>query len=130
NALGRHLESLAGEQDHYGDPVEVVLETANSLWGQADLTWVESFLDALARDYGTGVHAVDYRSAHEEARQAINAWTADQTRDKIPELIGSGVLSAATRLVLVNALYLKAPWLVPFDKDATEDRPFQRRDGS
>ena len=37
------------------------------------------------------------------------------------------MLNAATRLVLVNAIYLKAPWATPFSNEATEPRPFRVR---
>jgi serpin B len=40
------------------------------------------------------------------------------------------VLDAMTRLVLTNAIYLKAPWLYPFDEGGTADAPFVRLDGS
>jgi len=40
------------------------------------------------------------------------------------------VLDHLTRLVLVNALYLKAPWEIPFEKSLTESMPFHRPDGS
>lgn len=131
NALSQHLEGLAGKvENNGGEPLEVVLDTANSLWGQQGVTWEEPFLDVLARDYGTGMRTVDYRSAHEHARQLINGWTADQTRDKIPELIAKGVLDPMTRLVLVNAIYLKASWAVQFDESKTRDAAFRLRDGS
>jgi serpin B len=35
-----------------------------------------------------------------------------------------------TRFVLVNAIYLKAPWLVPFGDGSTVDAPFTRSDGT
>ena len=34
-----------------------------------------------------------------------------------------------TRLVLVNALYFKAPWAVPFEVDATTDDEFHLGSG-
>lgn len=131
NALSQHLEGLAGKQRNQGGkPLEVVLDTANSLWGQEGVSWERPFLDVLARDYGTGMRTVDYVGATEHARELINGWTAEQTRDKIPELIPPGVLDALTRLVLVNAIYLKAPWLIQFDDSKTEDALFHLRDGS
>jgi serpin B len=53
-----------------------------------------------------------------------------RTQDRISELIPAGVLDHLTHLVLVNALYLKAPWEIPFEKSLTESMPFQRPDGS
>jgi serpin B len=121
NALTQRLEGLAGKH--------LALDTANSLWGQAGVRWEGAFLDTLARDYGTGLRTVDYERATEEARRLINRWTADQTHDKITEIIPPGVLDEMTRLVLVNAIYLKAPWLTPFEEHATEDLPFHPTDG-
>ena len=125
NALTQELESLAGPvQRMDGSKAEIALDSANSLWGQRGTAWVDAFLDELARDYGTGMRQVDYVTAAEPARALINDWTAAQTRDKIKDLIPPGVLDALTRLVLVNAIYLKAPWEQPFDAGSTSDRPF------
>ena len=40
------------------------------------------------------------------------------------------MLDELTRLVLTNAIYLKAPWQLPFAEGATEAMPFHRLDGS
>jgi len=124
NALTQELESLAGPVERTdGSKAEVALDSANSLWGQRGTAWVDAFLDELARDYGTGMRQVDF-AATEAARTLINDWTAAQTHDKIQDLIPPGVLNALTRLVLVNAIYLKAPWEKPFDKALTKQAPF------
>src|SRR5439155_23875659 len=60
----------------------------------------------------------------------INAWVDDETARRIPELLAPGVLDAMTRLLLVNAIYLKAPWQTAFAPDATRPGPFTRLDGS
>ncbi len=76
------------------------------------------------------MQVVDYVEAREEARRAINEWVADRTRERVPELVPAGVLNELTRLVLTNAIYLKAPWQHPFADGATEAAPFDRLDGS
>jgi serpin B len=113
-----------------GSTAKVELHVANSLWGQRGVPWNSTFLDALARFYGTGMRLVDYRYDPEAARSRINAWTSAQTRGKIDQLIPEGVLTELTRLVLVDALYLKAPWEYPFEASGTEALPFIRTDGS
>ncbi len=60
----------------------------------------------------------------------INAWTGEQTGGKIDKLISEQALTGLTRLVLVNAVYLKAPWRQPFDVGRTHAGPFTRSDGS
>lgn len=125
NDLELALEARAGERQ-FGPQrkAEVTLELANSLWGQAGFGFEQPFLDRLSSSYGAGLQTVDYRTAAETARGLINDWVAEATKDKIPELIAKGVLDEMTRLVLVNAVYLKAPWLEPFDEGATAPKPF------
>ena len=112
------------------DPVELEVSFGNAVWPQTDFPFEDPFLEALARNYGAGVNVVDYINETEAARDAINDWVADQTRDRIPELIPQGVLSTLTRLVLTNAVYLNAPWRYPFEEDLTADGPFTLLDGS
>jgi serpin B len=129
NALTAYVESLAGPVPDVKD-AEIALASANQLFGQAGVDWERPFLDALARSFGAGVREVDYRGATEAARKAINGWTSKQTHDRIPEIIPAGAIDDATRMVLVNALYFKAPWAEPFEVDATSDDEFHLGDGS
>ena len=109
---------------------QVVVDIANSLWAQRDTDWVQAFLDDLARWFGAGVNLVDYRSAPEPARARINAWTAAATHDKITDLVPPGAVDADTRMVLVNAVYLKAPWEEPFEPTATQPGRFTLDSGA
>ncbi len=102
----------------------MLVRTANSLWGQQDTVFEQIFLDTLAANYGAGMHLVDYKTAAEEARAAINEWVADETEDKITDLIPEGGLNALTRLVLVNAVYLDATWAAQFDPELTSEGQF------
>jgi serpin B len=129
NALAQHVEGLAGRRTRAdGSTAEITLDVANSLWGQRLLRWEAPFLEILARHYGTGMRVVDYQADPAGAAGAINGWTSKRTRARIPELIQPGDLTVLTRLVLVNALYLRCPWETPF-ADA-RPAPFTRADGS
>lgn len=131
NALTAHIDSLAGPQRRAdGSKAEIELAVASALFGEQTMTWRQQFLDVLAQEYGAGLQTVDYLGAAEQARELINGWTSERTGERIPELIPPGVLDALTRLVLVNALYLKAPWETPFEKTLTEPAPFLLVDGS
>jgi serpin B len=131
NWLDRRLHARTGHRDNAtGKQGEVGLETASSLWGQDGTTWQPAFLDALATDFGAGMHTVDYRSDASGATRRINAWTADRTHDRIVDLIPDGTLDGLTRLVLVNAIWFKAPWHEAFEPSATQVLPFHRADGT
>jgi len=84
----------------------------------------------LKTNYGAGLEEVDFEHNPEGARQTINAWVEKQTADKIQDLIGQGVLTSETRLVLTNAIYFKGTWVSPFDKRYTQDEPFHLSGGS
>ncbi len=131
NALSSYVEGLAGRQERAdGSSADVALDAANQLFGQRDVGWEQAFLDLLAEQYGAGMRTVDFATAFEDARELINTWVEEQTHDRIEDLIPEGVLDAMTRLVLVNAIYLKAPWEVPFEKQLTAPGQFHLADGS
>jgi serpin B len=130
NAVEQALAERPGKYPQGDQTVELELATANQPWGQVGYEFDQAFLDRLAAHYGAGMQVVDYVEEREAARRAINEWVGDRTRDRIPELVPAGVLNELTRLVLTNAIYLKAPWLHPFAEGASEAAPFHRLDGS
>jgi len=132
NALDQLLESYNREEEPLPEGTEqkVVLSIVNALWGQAGFGFEDDYLDLLAGSYGAGLHVVDFVGATEAARQEINAWVADQTNDRITDLIPAGALGPMTRLVITNAVYLDATWQIPFDPEATEDGEFTLLDGT
>jgi serpin B len=99
------------------------LRIANRLWGQQGFQFLPAFLDVIRTNFGADLGVVDFKQA-EAARKTINAWIAQQTDDKIQDLIAAGVLDEQTRLVLTNAIYFKARWTHEFGKTNTADAPF------
>ena len=131
NALEAALSSRTGTfKDTSGKDQPVTLRIANATFSQQGMTLKDGFLNALGERFGSGVRLVDFKTATEAARQAINGWVSDQTEQRIKELLAKGVLDDLTRLVLVNAIYLKAAWLTPFDADATAPAAFTFLDGT
>jgi serpin B len=116
NALTTQLQSLADG--------EVQLSLANSVWGQRDVGFQPDFLDLLAAEYGSGMDLVDFRTDPEAARAAINEWVDQQTKQRISELLPVGSITTETTVALVNAIYLKAAWELPFIAELTGDSPF------
>lgn len=106
-----------------GDTIEC--QQANGLFGQEGYVFRPSFLDLMKEGYDASFQPLNFKTNAETARESINAWVAKQTHQKIRNLVPSGSLDDRTRLVLVNALYLKAPWWEPFEKSATRSRVFR-----
>jgi serpin B len=108
----------------------VVLDLANTLWAQDGLAIGDPFLDTLARHYGAGVHVTDFAHDPAGSRQAINASVAQTTRNRIPNLVPERMVTPQTVTMLINALYLKAPWGHQFNDDLTLPAPFRLGDGT
>lgn len=133
NALDRALDSRnATWQDPGLDPParELTLRTVNTSFAQRGWTIEQSYLDTIASAFGADLRLVDFETDREAARSTINAWVSDQTRKRIPHLLAPEDLLATTRLALVNAIYLKAGWLLEFERAETKSALFTRLDGS
>ncbi len=100
------------------------LHLANALWPAVDLRLLPGFLAVLRNDYGSTPTLQDFRGHPEQARQNINQWVARQTADKIKNLLPRDVVKPSTRLILTNAVYLKATWIQRFNRRLTRPRPF------
>lgn len=105
------------------------LTTANRLWVQQGLGLTDDYVRTVAGNYGAGLATTDFTGDPEAARDAVNDWVTDQTRNKVPELFPPDTIDASTRLVLANAVHLDAAWRFPFDPARTDDRPFRLTDG-
>ncbi len=125
NALDQSLEGGQNSSTKGGFKLDI----ANSIWAQHDFDFLPAFLDTLAQYYGSGIYPVDFQDS-ETVRQQINQWVADQTANKIQDLIPQGAIDPMTRLVLANAIYFKAAWQYPFDKSQTAPADFTLAGGS
>ena len=106
------------------------LNIVNAIWGQAGYSFLADYLDLLAQNYGAGLRTLDFRTAPEISRQTINKWVADQTEQRITDLIPPGGIDPLTRLVLTSAIYFNAAWANNFEKNLTQPAPFHLLDGS
>ncbi len=130
NALSQHLAGRAGRRRNAtGEKADVELRIANSVWAQRGMTWQPSFLDSLARSYGSGLYTADFLREREAAAKAANTWVSRQTDGRIRAVLREQTLTELTRLVLVNAIHLKAPWSDAFLHDDTRPAPFHRATG-
>ena len=106
------------------------LEMVNATWAEQDYVFRRAYLDTLAAYYGAGVNLLDFVHAPEPCRQLINAWVAQETENKIQDLLPEGSIDSATVLVLTNAIYFSAAWKDPFPEGNTRDAAFTRLDDS
>ncbi len=120
HAVFAHLQAALGKAQRAD---EVELAVANSLWPRQGLSLRPTFIQLMERDYRTTLTPLDFVQT-EPARQTINRWVEEKTRDRIKELIVPGILSPDTVLVLANAIYFNGRWQEPFDPKQTRSAPF------
>lgn len=101
------------------DP-KVELTVANSLWARQGVEFKKSFLDANRLYFGAEVSVLDFGVP--EAPQTINRWVDTSTRGKIKQIVDR--IPPDTVMFLLNAIYFHGKWQKPFDKSATQEKPF------
>ncbi|HUR54743.1 MAG TPA: serpin family protein [Gemmataceae bacterium] len=127
-AFGAVIKSL-NEAPHAGQKRGFELSTANALWAQAGYPWRAEYKGLVTENYAAGLNDVNFKADPEAARETINKWVEKETREKIKDLMPRDSVTAATRLVLTNAIYFKGDWATPFKKDLTKDLPFHLTGG-
>jgi serpin B len=110
-------------------PETLTLSLANRLFGQTGYDFRPDYLKLVKDQFGAPLEELNFEKDPRKATAHINAWVEKQTRDRIRNLIPDDALSKRTGLVLVNAIYLKAPWAEAFNKNATAAHPFHFADG-
>ncbi|MCB9663484.1 MAG: serpin family protein [Alphaproteobacteria bacterium] len=124
-AFGELLDDLGGDKAR-----GYQLSVANRLFGQQGLPWAAPFLARCEDDWHAPLEDVDFAADPEAGTDRVNAWVAEQTADRIPELLPPGLIDTDTRLVLANAISFLASWWTRFDVQRTAPSRFRRLDGS
>ena len=118
NAVDHSLAATSSEP--------TVLEVANRLFPDSGFSPTAEFLGTAAAKYGAAVEPFD-TSDGASAANAINDWVSDTTRGLIPRIVNESAV-ADQKLVLVNTVYLKAQWAVPFSSALTRPDQFTTGD--
>lgn len=124
DSMTRTLDDLAeaSSKERKAGKRPITISSANRLFAQRGEPFRHAYLDFLEATYDTSLAQVNFKADTDAARRTINTWVADRTQQRIRDLVS--VLNYRTRLVLVNAIYLKAAWKTPFVKTSTTLSPF------
>ena len=92
---------------------------ANSLWPAKHYKILSGYQEFLKKYYDADIESLDYQKTSESVA-AINDWVEKNSQLKNFLL----TVSPATRLLIINAVYFKAPWQASFDAKNTKEAPF------
>lgn len=105
---------------------ELSLETANRIYINTDFPIAPAYAAALPKD---SVVNIDFSEQPDPSRLTINKWVEGITHDRIKDLLPPNSITPMTRLVAVNAIYMKDKWMSPFKSNQTTNRDFKRENG-
>jgi len=96
----------------------IELYSANNIWLSNKLTVKKRFENDLNDIFQAQIQKANFsdKQGVEQARQNINQWVEEKTKNKIKDFIAPGVLDESTVIVLVNAVYYYAKWKVQFEE--------------
>lgn len=103
---GSYLSGMNYSQPKLSIANALVLKDLNKVY--------QSYQDTIKLDYGGEVFEGDLDS--------INKWASDKTEGKIPSILK--YLDPNFVCVLLNAVYFKGDWVMPFEVEDTGDMPF------
>lgn len=109
-----------------GDEVELpTVRVSNRVFTDTGFTARDQYLTTVEETFGAGVQELPLSTDHQAAADGVNDWISDSTEGLIEDLVKPDSLNAYSRLILANALYLKASWAETFDEEATVATPFR-----
>jgi serpin B len=102
----------------------VTLKIANRLYAEKTYEVDTTYFTVARHAMDVWIEPVDFVSSTEEVRAKINTWVAEQTEQRIKNLLPPRSVGPATKLVIVNAIYFLGDWAKPFEVAQTKPREF------
>lgn len=105
---------------------QITMSIANSLWPQDGIRIRPEFIDLCRTCYGVEITTVDYANDLQNALRQINASIEKSTDGRIKNCLQPSHIPPLMTLLVINAIYFKGNWAIPFDLERTESAPFFR----
>ena len=118
--FNKALGNILYKAEDLGSNDTVIVKSANSVWIDDNFSPRNRYVSLLEKDFDAFLDVLNF--ADPATLKAINNWCSEHTNGKINEIIDE--LSPNDVMVLVNALYFKAPWLDPFEPGMTSTARF------
>ncbi|HEY3394778.1 MAG TPA: serpin family protein [Lacipirellulaceae bacterium] len=111
-----------------GRAVGSEFHAANSIWIDQELEFVPEFAPFAEKFMGASARRIDFRKVDDVVSE-VNRWSADNTEQRIPVIIGRDDVGDATLMLVANAVYFHGKWETPFDVKRTAPHEFALSSG-
>ena len=115
---------LQRELETNQEPNVIELNIANALWTQEGFPFLPAFLATATNQYQASINRADFVTEADAMTEVINNWVAQETQDKIQNILSPGMVNPDTVLVLANAIYFLGVWTTSFEATNTSTQPF------
>ncbi|CAG4960081.1 unnamed protein product [Colias eurytheme] len=105
-----------------------ILTVANNVVVADTFDLYPAFKTTAIRNFGSEVTPMNFAGS-EQAAKKINRWVADNTKNKITDMLQPDIFNLNTQLVLVNVVYFRGLWETKFKPEATMPREFHLKNG-
>lgn len=122
NTFAKFIQSH-NKSNHRTEEELPVLKMANRLYVNAALKVSEEFNRIAAEYFASQAEVVNFTHS-KQAVANINNWVAQQTANRIQDLLKEDAFNSDTNALLINAIYFKAEWLNPFSQSTTSTATF------
>jgi serine protease inhibitor len=99
----------------------VLLNSANAIWYRKGIPVRPEFIACNKQFYQAQVEGLNFDDPASVG--IMNTWVNEMTHGRIPSIV-AGPIEPLTYLYLVNAVYFKGGWFIPFEAKDTKERPF------
>lgn len=120
--LGEKVEYLNDCFKEYLEDLPPTIELASSIWTNG-INLKEDFKNILEKYYDSEANTFTSKDIN-----VINKWVKDNTNGKIKSIIDK--IDDNDLLLLLNAIYFKDGWIVPFKKNNTRKVSFNNLNGN
>uniref|UniRef100_A0A0E9XML9 Thyroxine-binding globulin n=2 Tax=Anguilla anguilla TaxID=7936 RepID=A0A0E9XML9_ANGAN len=103
------------------EKTEVDLSLGNALFIGENIKPSPNFLESMKQYYRSEGFSTNFGNA-EEAKKQINKYVDEKTKGKITKLVEE--VDPLTVMYLINYIYFKGKWEVPFKPESTLEMPF------
>lgn len=99
---------------------------ANALFARNGIPFQKSFVEKNEAVFKAKLQSLNF-AEEKKSLEVINGWVKKQTQGKIDSILGD--IPADAILYLINAIYFKGTWQIPFKEAETIESPFNMSDG-
>jgi hypothetical protein len=121
--LVRHLKGLS--QSEYGPRQQTTkIHSVTGIIVTKTTRAQQMFIQQVKRNLGATVKQCNFQRQPQQCRQMINQFVSQKTQGKINRIVPQDAITDNTKMILVNALELKAPWGRQMRQHQTKEAKF------